>query len=358
MERKSFIREVVAVVLCVTGGCMVEELPYCGNGILEQGEECDDGNIKDGDGCSAVCVIETAIADGDGVLPDKSSDAEGVAMPDGDEEESPEPVLDKDVPDTPYDQDAATDSAPDPDTVSDHDAFCGNAVVEAGEVCDGNTASCRDLTDGEKVGTTYCNTTCSGWDLTTCTQGPHLALMEPVVYSTTYIYPDIASVESNPTPAFYGTAAFRAQVPAGSSGTYSIPHPQSDNHLIPTIVTQGTVIVMQDSYAGTTFTLPYTLLAMTQSTVVNGATLKVGIASNYEANFLVMDNTVDPNDPNYDCVILVGFGTLHITQANIVIGASGRLSFTSDNLRLYLPSNTPDGDMQSEITAAGFLICQ
>lgn len=30
----------------------------CGNGIVEQGEECDDGNNEDGDGCSAICQNE------------------------------------------------------------------------------------------------------------------------------------------------------------------------------------------------------------------------------------------------------------------------------------------------------------
>lgn len=30
----------------------------CGNGILEPGEECDDGNTVDGDGCSATCELE------------------------------------------------------------------------------------------------------------------------------------------------------------------------------------------------------------------------------------------------------------------------------------------------------------
>jgi len=29
--------------------------PGCGNGVLEQGEECDDGNLLDGDGCSRTC---------------------------------------------------------------------------------------------------------------------------------------------------------------------------------------------------------------------------------------------------------------------------------------------------------------
>ncbi|MFH1426080.1 MAG: DUF4215 domain-containing protein [Candidatus Kerfeldbacteria bacterium] len=32
-------------------------LPECGNGILEDGEECDDGNTNDGDGCSALCLL-------------------------------------------------------------------------------------------------------------------------------------------------------------------------------------------------------------------------------------------------------------------------------------------------------------
>lgn len=32
--------------------------PICGNGIIEEGEECDDGNIESGDGCSPLCQIE------------------------------------------------------------------------------------------------------------------------------------------------------------------------------------------------------------------------------------------------------------------------------------------------------------
>ncbi len=32
--------------------------PVCGNGIVEAGEQCDDGNLVDGDGCSSTCQIE------------------------------------------------------------------------------------------------------------------------------------------------------------------------------------------------------------------------------------------------------------------------------------------------------------
>jgi cysteine-rich repeat protein len=33
----------------------------CGNGVLEAGEECDDGNTDSGDGCSATCQLEPAV---------------------------------------------------------------------------------------------------------------------------------------------------------------------------------------------------------------------------------------------------------------------------------------------------------
>ena len=32
--------------------------PTCGNGVVEGGEKCDDGNSANGDGCSAACEIE------------------------------------------------------------------------------------------------------------------------------------------------------------------------------------------------------------------------------------------------------------------------------------------------------------
>lgn len=33
------------------------QLEICGNGHLDQGEECDDGDIENGDGCSSKCTI-------------------------------------------------------------------------------------------------------------------------------------------------------------------------------------------------------------------------------------------------------------------------------------------------------------
>ncbi len=44
--------------------CVIETIinpSVCGNGNLEESEECDDGNTTNGDGCSSICVIETII---------------------------------------------------------------------------------------------------------------------------------------------------------------------------------------------------------------------------------------------------------------------------------------------------------
>jgi cysteine-rich repeat protein len=35
-----------------------EASPFCGNGIVEHGEQCDDGNIQNGDGCNQYCQLE------------------------------------------------------------------------------------------------------------------------------------------------------------------------------------------------------------------------------------------------------------------------------------------------------------
>ena len=32
--------------------------PYCGDGFLDVGEECDDGNLINGDGCDNNCTVE------------------------------------------------------------------------------------------------------------------------------------------------------------------------------------------------------------------------------------------------------------------------------------------------------------
>jgi len=33
-------------------------LAICGDGVRDIGEECDDGNVLSGDGCSTTCTVE------------------------------------------------------------------------------------------------------------------------------------------------------------------------------------------------------------------------------------------------------------------------------------------------------------
>ncbi len=43
---------------CVAGNCVIAP-PFCGNGRLEAGEQCDDGNANDNDVCSNDCLLGT-----------------------------------------------------------------------------------------------------------------------------------------------------------------------------------------------------------------------------------------------------------------------------------------------------------
>ncbi|HTJ81565.1 MAG TPA: DUF4215 domain-containing protein [Polyangiaceae bacterium] len=41
---------------------------FCGDGVIDPGEECDDGNTRSGDGCSSSCTVEVFDVCGDGVV--------------------------------------------------------------------------------------------------------------------------------------------------------------------------------------------------------------------------------------------------------------------------------------------------
>jgi cysteine-rich repeat protein len=45
-----------------------EPVPFCGDGLIDEDEQCDDGNEEDGDGCSSACeeeVVEPIETEGD-----------------------------------------------------------------------------------------------------------------------------------------------------------------------------------------------------------------------------------------------------------------------------------------------------
>jgi fibro-slime domain-containing protein len=96
-------------------------VPTCGNGILQSGEECDDGNRIPFDGCSSTCTIEPACAGG---------------------------------------------------TCT---ATCGDGIVEPGEQCD----------DGNLIAGDGCSATCTiepGFTCTAAIQTPPTTLTMPILY--------------------------------------------------------------------------------------------------------------------------------------------------------------------------------
>ena len=46
----------------------------CGDGVLDPGERCDDGNKVNGDGCSAICEVETTAAEDCAAVGDEDGD--------------------------------------------------------------------------------------------------------------------------------------------------------------------------------------------------------------------------------------------------------------------------------------------
>jgi cysteine-rich repeat protein len=91
--------------------------PDCGNGIFDDGEECDDGNVASGDGCSSTCATEVC---GNGIL-------------------DPEEACD--------DGNLVADDGCTPTCVAQP---CGNGILDSGEMCD----------DGNIFGGDGCSATC------------------------------------------------------------------------------------------------------------------------------------------------------------------------------------------------------
>jgi cysteine-rich repeat protein len=66
----------IALVVLVIGCVGAPQYTNCGDGHIDPGEQCDDGNTRSGDGCSRFCQLEDYPADAgppDAALPDAAS---------------------------------------------------------------------------------------------------------------------------------------------------------------------------------------------------------------------------------------------------------------------------------------------
>ena len=123
--------------------------PSCGDGVLDSGERCDDGNLADGDGCSALCDLESC---GDGVL------NEGEECDDGNEIETDACTTvcrlarcgDAIVKEGEEECDDGNGLSTDSCTNTCENARCGDGFIQPGELCD----------DGDLIDENFCTSTC------------------------------------------------------------------------------------------------------------------------------------------------------------------------------------------------------
>lgn len=169
------------------GGGGRRHTPVCGDAILESPEQCDDGNVLSGDGCSSSCQYEVCgdsitqpalgeqcddgnLNNGDGCS-DRCFD-ENTIIPGG-----PGPGVDPE-PEDPEDPELPSD-------------LCGNSVIDEGEQCD----------DGNRFRADGCNSRCL------------LEIPGAPVYSDEVVLQDEEQEEEepidligDPTIPFYGAA--------------------------------------------------------------------------------------------------------------------------------------------------------
>ncbi|MCD6497959.1 MAG: SUMF1/EgtB/PvdO family nonheme iron enzyme [Deltaproteobacteria bacterium] len=175
LDCSSLLLVAASIGLFGAAGCW-DDLPsetiVCGNGVKQIGEECDDANQEDGDGCSADCgriepgwtctgrirtICEPVC--GDGIVLG-SEQCDGTALPQ------------KNCSDLGLGDGTLGCNACRYDTSAcSKQAECGNGLQQEGEECDGTDLGGNDCTTigmGYTGGSLACNGTC-GWDRTGCT---------------------------------------------------------------------------------------------------------------------------------------------------------------------------------------------
>ncbi len=121
-----------------SANCLSEA--FCGNGLVQVGEECDDGNDAGGDGCNSFCQLEVGC--GNGLLDyGEECDDDNIVSGDGCSEtcvdESGAPTCGNGFMEVPEDCDDGNITDGDGcDSECQLESGCGDGVVDPGEECD------------------------------------------------------------------------------------------------------------------------------------------------------------------------------------------------------------------------------
>ncbi|MFW5740353.1 MAG: hypothetical protein ACOC1F_08300 [Myxococcota bacterium] len=102
---------------------------------------------------------------------------------------------------------------------------------------------------------------------------------------------------------------------------------------------------MQQSIQGQAVASPMVQMQFASDIIASGP-LAVGLDQNSQASIMVMD--VLPG--NNACLAAIAVGTIQVTGAqDTTTTDGGTLSLTGSNLTLYHPTDTPYGDISSEL---------
>ena len=133
-----------------TDGCRSDcTIPVCGDGITDAGEECDDGNLDETDGCHSNCTVARC---GDGYL-DQGEQCDDNNNVDGDgcQANCRNPICGDGILDAGEQCDDGNLINGDGCQADCMNAICGDGIVDAGEACD----------DGNAVNGDGCQADCS-----------------------------------------------------------------------------------------------------------------------------------------------------------------------------------------------------
>jgi fibro-slime domain-containing protein len=152
--------------ICPKGGEPCRRFARCGDGLLVPPEQCDDGNLESGDGCSATCKVEIGSK-----CSGSPSVCEATVCGDG-KIEGAETCDDGNT--TPFDGCNERCQAEPSCTDSGCSSACGDGLVLGSEECD----------DGNTVDGDGCSSTCTVEEGYTCDQGPNCEMVGDVCAMT------------------------------------------------------------------------------------------------------------------------------------------------------------------------------
>ena len=240
---------------------------------------------------------------------------------------------------------------------------CGNGQIDVNEVCDKNTIACTELDSSFTGGTATCQEGCLGWVVDNCEGGNTVTPLAEIsavtnMFELDYLYASAYEFDQglNQNNELWNAALFTATIPL-TTGSYVIPHPDTDAHWLSGFVESGTLQFSQYSYQQSSGLqgMPMVIFGLYQSDAVPGKELSIGIKDDKQVNFLVIDSM---DGGTTTCIMLVGYGNLTVKTSNLTPGTTGRFGFITSSIGLYLPSQTPEGDVTSDIQTAGYTICQ